>query len=151
MNKVNHSDWFGYVTDLMHRKLLKAEGYGDRLEEALDECMPWVTFNSRAAVYSCRWRFREDPEMTEFFKGLIHVKMDLTGDGPLKYGCEIQLIDPPGLEMTRLMQTFSLWKVKTSSSKNTLMTARRQESRWLFLQDLGHDPLSANRSRKYTT
>lgn len=37
MNKVNHSDWFGYVTDLLHRKLLKDNGYGDRLEQALDE------------------------------------------------------------------------------------------------------------------
>jgi len=74
MNKINHSDWFAYVTDLMHRKLLKKEGYGQNLERALDE------------LYSCRWRFRRDEEMNEFFKTLVHVKMDLTADGPLKPG-----------------------------------------------------------------
>jgi len=76
MNKVNHSDWFGYVVDLMHRKLLKENGFGHCLEDALDE------------LYSCRLRFREDTEMNEFFKTLIHVQMDLTADGPLKPGDE---------------------------------------------------------------
>jgi len=76
MNKINHSDWFAYVTDLMHRKLLKKEGYGHCLERALDE------------LYSCRWRFRHDNEMNEFFKTLVHVQMDLTADGPLKPGDE---------------------------------------------------------------
>jgi hypothetical protein len=74
MNKVNHSDWFAYVTDQMHRRLLKESGYSDRLEDVLDE------------LYSCRWRFRDDPEMNEFFKTLVHVQMDLTADGPLRPG-----------------------------------------------------------------
>jgi hypothetical protein len=38
MNKVNHMDWFAYVTDLLHRKLLKDHGYGHCLEDALEEC-----------------------------------------------------------------------------------------------------------------
>jgi len=74
MNKVNHSDWFAYVTDLMHRKLLKKHGFGADIDRATDE------------LYSCRWRFRFDEEMNEFFKTLVHVQMDLTGDGPLKPG-----------------------------------------------------------------
>jgi len=87
MNKVNHSAWFGYVVDDMHRKLLKEMGYGPNLEHALDE------------LYSCRWRYREDQEMNEFFKTLIHVQMDLTADGPICHGdpaVDARLVDLSG-------------------------------------------------------
>eukprot|EP01126_Amoeba_proteus_P037325 TRINITY_DN3848_c0_g1_i11.p1 TRINITY_DN3848_c0_g1~~TRINITY_DN3848_c0_g1_i11.p1 ORF type:complete len:115 (-),score=19.69 TRINITY_DN3848_c0_g1_i11:616-960(-) len=74
MNKFDHSAWFGYVVDVMHRRILRDMGYENRLNQALDE------------VYSCRWRFRDDEEMNKFFANLIHVKMDLTADGPLQSG-----------------------------------------------------------------
>jgi hypothetical protein len=74
MNKVNHSAWFGYVVDQMHRKILRKLGYGSVLEDALDE------------LYSCRWKYRNDDEMNAFFKTLIHVQMDLTADGPIQHG-----------------------------------------------------------------
>jgi len=74
MNKIDHSTWFGYVVDQMHRKLLREHGFGTNLEAALDE------------LYSCRWKYRADPEMNEFFKTLIHVQMDLTADGPIQPG-----------------------------------------------------------------
>jgi hypothetical protein len=74
MNKVDHSAWFGYVVDQMHRGILKEMGYGSNLEEALDE------------LYSCRWRFRHDEDMNNFFKTLIHVQMDFTADGPIGHG-----------------------------------------------------------------
>jgi len=75
MNKVDHSAWFGYCVDQMHRTILKEHGFGgSKLEDALDE------------LYSCRWRYRHDQEMNEFFKTLIHVQMDFTADGPICHG-----------------------------------------------------------------
>jgi len=74
-NKFNNSRWFGIVVDIMHAKILRGMGYsGQDLEDALDQ------------VYSARWRYLQDEEMNLFFKDLIHVKMDFTGDGPIQVG-----------------------------------------------------------------
>jgi len=64
-------DWNVLVTHNMHRQVLRELGFS-ATERMLDQ------------VYSARWKYRNDDEMQVFFKDLIHVKYDLTGDGPLQ-------------------------------------------------------------------
>jgi len=58
----------------MHAAILEEFGYGENLLWALNQ------------VYSARWRLRDDPEMASFFKTLVHVQLDFTGDGNLQIG-----------------------------------------------------------------
>jgi len=69
------TDWSALVTNDMYRQVLVEFGFEDS-ERMLDK------------VYSARWFYRNDAEMNEYFKTLIHVKFDLTGDGPLQEGDE---------------------------------------------------------------
>jgi len=69
------TNWSAEVTTNMYRKALREFGFEDT-ERMLDK------------VFSARWVYRNDAEMTEFFKTLVHVKFDLTGDGPLQVGDE---------------------------------------------------------------
>jgi len=80
----------------MHADILVEKGYGKDLAWALNQ------------VYSARWRFREDTEMTEFFNTLIHVQMDFTADGPVGIGDvapSVPLCHLDGSETS--LQTFS--------------------------------------------
>lgn len=74
-SKKDCTTWFCVVTNELHRGVLRDLGVpDDLLEDVLDE------------LYSSRWYYRNDDEMNEFFKTLIHVKMDLTGMGPISEG-----------------------------------------------------------------
>jgi len=74
-NVYNNSEWFAFVTNRMHADILEEMGYvGNDLNFALEQ------------VYSARWIYRDDEEMNMFFKTLIHVQMDFTGDGPIQVG-----------------------------------------------------------------
>jgi hypothetical protein len=77
MNRYNLSRWFATVTDAMHIRILAEFGFGDFLGTALDE------------LYSARWRYRDDAELTTFFSTLVHVRMDFTGQGHIKVGDQV--------------------------------------------------------------
>jgi hypothetical protein len=76
-NKIDHSEWFVTVINNLYISLLRQYGYKDVMSRALDE------------LYSTRWIYRNDPEMNEFFNGLVHVKYDFTGEGHLEHGDDI--------------------------------------------------------------
>ncbi|KAL6068759.1 hypothetical protein QOT17_007942 [Balamuthia mandrillaris] len=70
--------WTVEVTLAFHVALLKDFGVPEELiDKALDE------------FFSARYTYRFDPEMQFFLKDLLHVKYDLTGDGPLRVGQEV--------------------------------------------------------------
>eukprot|EP01090_Pellita_catalonica_P002609 TRINITY_DN12184_c0_g1_i1.p1 TRINITY_DN12184_c0_g1~~TRINITY_DN12184_c0_g1_i1.p1 ORF type:complete len:171 (-),score=32.38 TRINITY_DN12184_c0_g1_i1:532-1044(-) len=75
--------WFSQVTHEMHKDILVNEfGYKrEDAEEVVDE------------VYCARYNYRFDPEMNKFFDTLVHVRMDFTGDGPIKIGDPIPRSD----------------------------------------------------------
>jgi len=106
-NKVNHANWFGFVIDKMHRQILTDFGYGDRLEQALDE------------LYSSRWRYRKDEDMNTFFRTLIHVKMDLTADGPIKPGD--WAVDTKLITLDNEETTFSSYVQKADTMRKPLV------------------------------
>lgn len=84
--------WSAVVTENFHRDVLREHGFVDEdIEDALMQ------------VFSCRWKYRKDPDMQEFFKTLIHVQFDLTGDGPIQVGDDVpdcKLYDLNGKETT---------------------------------------------------
>eukprot|EP01087_Luapelamoeba_hula_P016646 TRINITY_DN5132_c0_g1_i3.p1 TRINITY_DN5132_c0_g1~~TRINITY_DN5132_c0_g1_i3.p1 ORF type:complete len:159 (-),score=23.79 TRINITY_DN5132_c0_g1_i3:644-1120(-) len=67
------TNWSAMVTNSLHRQALQEFGFADS-EVMLDQ------------IYSTRYVYRDDEEMQELFKTLIHVQMDFTADGPLKEG-----------------------------------------------------------------
>jgi len=111
LNKFNNSRWFGVVVDTMHMKLLREMGYsGADLDEALDQ------------VYSARWRFRNDPDMTEFFASLVHVQMDFTGDGPIQVGDPLVSVPLHQLDGTEI-QFSSIYEKAQQASRPLVVFA----------------------------
>jgi len=69
------TNWSAQVTTSLYRKVLREYEFEDS-ERMLDK------------VFSARYVYRFDEEMNEFFSTLVHVKYDLTGDGPIQHGDE---------------------------------------------------------------
>jgi len=59
----------------MHLKILRDNGFNEEdIPRAIGE------------VYSARYNYRYDEDMKNFMSNLLHVKYDLTGDGPIQEG-----------------------------------------------------------------
>jgi len=66
------------VVNKMHVKVLREFGVDESgMEQALQE------------VYTTRYRFQNDLDMQKFMANLLHVKYDLTGEGPINAGDEL--------------------------------------------------------------
>jgi len=62
------------VVNNMYISILRQYGYKNVMARALDE------------LYSCRWFYRDDKDMNDFFNTLVHVQLDFTGPGHLEVG-----------------------------------------------------------------